>query len=118
MDEGRAGPYEGRLLLRSDADERDGPGGPRALKSWMTGTLSPLRLGLASTASLLSGRPCRLMCMSPLSPLVMAQRMAAPTFSSSSDEEVGVEVGIAGGGKLHLHVAAGDGLIAVHPLSG
>ncbi len=32
MDEGRAGPHEGRLLLRGDADERNGPGGPLAIE--------------------------------------------------------------------------------------
>jgi hypothetical protein len=57
--------------------------------------------------------------MSPLSPMVMAQWMAAPHLQLvQRDEEVVVEVGVAGGGELHLHGAAGDGLVAVHPLSG
>jgi hypothetical protein len=32
MDEGRVASHEGHLLLRREADERDGPGSPLAVK--------------------------------------------------------------------------------------
>ncbi len=86
-----------------------------ALKSWMTGTLSPLRLGLASTASYAERQ------------VVQADVGVAdgdgpadgrPHLQLVEGDEEAVVVRVAGGCELHLHGAAGDGLIAVHPLAG
>jgi hypothetical protein len=78
--------------------------------------LSPLRLGLASTASYVERQA------------VQADVGVADGDGPADghphlqlvkcDEEAVVEVRVVGGCELHLHGAAGDGLITIHPLAG